>query len=341
MKQTQLANDSSSRRAFLTASLVVASAIAISFGSYHSPAQAQTWPEKIVRIVNPYSAGGPADQLGREVAKHLSDLLGQQFIVENKPGAGTALGAEYVVRSDPDGYTLLLSTAASHMVTPALRPDETKYDGLSSFAPAAIFAVVPNILAVHPSVPAKTVSELIALAKKDPGKLNYASAGNGSSPHLAAEIFNSMTGISVTHIPYKGAAPAVVDLVGGNVQMALLNISAVLPQVKAGKLRALAIASDKRSPALPDVPTMAEAGVADFESGSWYGLSAPAKTPKPVLETIYEALTKVVNSAEMQQKLAAQGAEGMLLGPDKARSFMQADKKRIDEVIKSANIKTN
>jgi tripartite-type tricarboxylate transporter receptor subunit TctC len=243
-------------------------------------ATAQTYPERVVRIVNPYPPGGSVDVMARILAQKLTDNLGQQVIVENRSGGGGNTGSDFVAKAEPDGYTLLFTAPGPLTVNQTLF-SKLPFDSAKDFAPVALFATAPIVLIVNPGVPAKDVQELIALAKKEPGKLNFASAGNGTTNHLSGELFKSMANIDMVHVPYRGAGPAMNDLIAGHVQMFFDLMPVVLPQVAAGKVRALANAGAKRPSALPDVPTVAEQGLAGFDASSWYGLVAPAKTPEP------------------------------------------------------------
>jgi len=298
---------------------------------------AQTFPTKPIVLVNPYAAGGPADLIARALAKDLATELGQSVVVENKPGAGASIGAGFVARAEPDGYTLLLGTAAAHIVTPLIQ--KVPYDGIQDFAFVALAPTQPNLLVVHPDVKATNVKELIALAKASPGKLNYGSSGAGTSPHLGGEMLKLTAKIDLVHIPYGGAAPALTDLVAGRLQAAVMNLSGELPYVKAGKLRALAYASTKRSPLLPDVPTFAEVGLGGAESSSWYTVAAPKGTPAPVVDKINKAIATVYQHAEFRKLMDAQGAEVTAMSPEETTRFVKDDAKRTVDLIKSANLK--
>jgi tripartite-type tricarboxylate transporter receptor subunit TctC len=298
---------------------------------------AQAFPTKPIVLVNPYAAGGPADLIARALAKDLATELGQSVVVENKPGAGASIGAGFVARAEPDGYTLLLGTAAAHIVTPLIQ--KVPYDGIQDFAFVALAPTQPNLLVVHPDVKATNVKELIALAKASPGKLNYGSSGAGTSPHLGGELLKLTAKIDLVHIPYGGAAPALTDLVAGRLQAAVMNLSGELPYVKAGKLRALAYASTKRSPLLPDVPTFAEVGLGGAESSSWYTVAAPKGTPAPIVEKINKAISSVYQRAEFRKLMDAQGAEVTAMSPEETTRFVKDDAKRTVDLIKSANLK--
>ena len=305
---------------------------------WSATAPAQPYPAKPVRFVVPYAAGGPADLLAREVGHGLASALGQQVIVEPKPGGGSLIGAETVVRSTPDGYTLLVSTAAAHIVSPAWEK-APRYDGLKDLVPVVMFANVPNVITANLSVPASNLKELIAHAKANPGKLAYGSAGNGSSPHLAGEMFKLTAGVSLVHVPYKGAQPAVIDLLGGNIQLGFVNISAVLPHIKAGKLKAYAVTSLTRSGALPELPTVDEAALPGYDVSSWYGLAAPAGTPRAAVDVLHSAMRKVMSDPAMTKRLLeTQGAEAWLLSPEEFAAFLRKDYDRLIKLIRTAGL---
>lgn len=295
------------------------------------------YPSRPITLVNPYAVGGPADLLGRALAKALGEALGESVVVENKAGGGASIGAAYVAKSAPDGYTLLIGTAAAHTVTPTAT--KVPYDGVKGFEFVGMVANVPNILTVNPSVPAKSLNEFIALAKSQPGKLSYVSAGLGSSPHIGAEMLKNAAKIDLVHIPYKGAAPAVTDMVAGTVPVGMLNISAVLPFIKSSRLRPLAYGGAKRSPDLPDVPTFAEAGLPNMENGSWYSLAVPAKTPPAIVDKLAKALQAVQSDPEFKKILAAQNAEAMPQMKTQATEFVRADGKRLAELVQATGMK--
>jgi tripartite-type tricarboxylate transporter receptor subunit TctC len=300
-------------------------------------ADAQSYPASPIMLVNPFAAGGPADALARPIAAAMGDILGQQVVILNKPGAAAAIAALHVARAPADGLTLLLSTALVHIVTPALTP-KINYDGMRDFAFVAMIASVPNVLAVRPTLQVNSVKELIALAKQKPGELSYGSVGNGSQPHLAAEMFQHMTAVKLNHIPYKGAAPATTDLISGQIDLAFLNAPALLPHIAAGKLRALAATTMKRVEQLPDVPTLNELGLKGFDFVTWYGVTAPAGTPPAIVDRLAGVLAKVLATPEMKARFAAQGTEVFLLPPKEFAVYVQADAKRLTDLIKSANI---
>jgi tripartite-type tricarboxylate transporter receptor subunit TctC len=300
-------------------------------------AMAQTYPSKAITIVNPYAVGGPADQLARVLAKGMGEQLGQPVIVENKAGGGASIGAAFVAKSPNDGYTLLFGTSASHVVTPAAT--NVPYDGIQDFDFIGIVANVPNMLTIHPSIKVNNLKEFIAIAKSQPGKLSYVSAGLGSSPHIGMEMFKYMTGTFLVHIPYRGAAPASSDLVAGTVPVGMLNISGVQGFIKTNRLRALAYGGNKRSANFPDVPTFAEAGIPNFISGSWYSLAAPAKTSTPVLDRLTKAMTAVLASPEFVSAATQQSAEIYNFTRAQTRAFVLDDAKSMNELIKATGMK--
>lgn len=301
-----------------------------------SAVAADPYPSQPITLVNPYAAGGPADVLGRALARELEKQLGKTVIVENKAGGGAAIGANFVARAKPDGYTLLLGTSAAHVVTPLMQ--QTPYDGIKDFAFVSIVANQPNMLVVRPTLKAESVEQLIAMARKEPGRINYASAGPGSSPHLGAELFRERAGVDIVHIPYSGAAPAINDLVGGQVDMAVLNLAASLQFIRSGRLKALAYANDKRSPLLPDVPTLAESGVKGAESASWYSLAAPKGTPPEVLQRLNEAVAKVNANPEYAKLMQAQGVDLWNMTPQEATAFVEKDQIAMRKLVQAAGL---
>ena len=301
------------------------------------PAQAQRYPSRAVHIVVPFSAGGPNDIIVRLVAQKLTEAWRQPVVVENRAGAGGNIGTDFVAKAPPDGYTLLSVGPGSLVINPLI--GKVPYDTARDFAPVTLMARAPNALVAHPSLPANSVKELIALARSQPGSINYGSGGKGSTPHLAGALFAVMAGIELTHVPYKGTAPAMADLVGGQVQIAFLGIPSVLPHVKSGKLRVLAVTGQRRSPELPEVPTVDEAGVPGYEVSPWYGLLAPAGTPREIVERLAAEVTKVVRAVEMKEKLAGQGAETAGGSPEEFAAVIRADRVTWARVIKDAGIR--
>ncbi|MFY3702019.1 tripartite tricarboxylate transporter substrate binding protein [Achromobacter dolens] len=306
-------------------------------GALCAPAvAADSYPSQPITLVNPYAAGGPADVLGRALARELEKQLGKTIIVENKAGGGAAIGANFVARAKPDGYTLLLGTSAAHVVTPLMQ--QTPYDGIKDFAFVSIVANQPNMLVVRPTLKADSVEQLIAMARKEPGRINYASAGPGSSPHLGAELFRERAGVDIVHIPYSGAAPAINDLVGGQVDMAVLNLAASLQFIRSGRLKALAYANGQRSPLLPDVPTLAESGVKGAESASWYSLAAPKGTPPEVLQRLNDAVAKVNANPEYSKLMQAQGVDLWNMTPQEATAFVEKDQAAMRKLVQAAGL---
>ncbi len=303
-------------------------------------AAAQGYPSKVIRIINPYAAGGPSELVARELAAGLGQELGQQVIIESKPGGGTVIAADYVAKAAPDGHTLLLATAAPLIVQPIMQP-RLPYDAKRDFAPVGMFATVPNLITVHPSLPVHSIGELIELARKEPGKLNYASAGPGTGPHLAGELFNSMAKVNLVHVAFKGAAPAVPEVLAGRVQVSFLNITPQMAHVRAGKLRPLGIASARRSSLLPDVPTVSESGLAGFIIESWNGIAAPAGTPQPVIETLSRAVVKVMSAPAAKERLQKMGAESTPMGREEFAAYLKADEARIGPIVRKLEMKSN
>jgi len=301
------------------------------------PAQAQQYPSKPIRIIVPYAAGGTSDILARQIGPKLTDAWGQPVVVENRAGANGNVGAEFVAKSAPDGYTLLSVGPGSLIINPLM--GKVPYDTERDFVPIALMARAPNVLVVHPSLAAHSVKELIALARARPGAINYGSGGNGSTPHLAAALFAAMAGVELTHVPYKGTAPATADLIGGQVQIAFLGIPAVLPHARSGKLRVLAVTGLQRSAELPEVPTVDESGVPGYEVNPWYGLLAPAGTPRAIVVRLGAETTGVVRAAEMREKLAAQGAEGAGGTPEEYAAVIRADTATWTRVIGQAGLR--
>jgi len=305
--------------------------------SLAAPALAQQFPSKPVRIVVPYTPGGGADTTARLIAPKLQDALGQTVVIDNKPGAGGTIGDDAVAKAAPDGHTLLLG-AFAHAVNPSLMP-KMPFRTPEDFAPVSLLVTVPELLVVTPSFPAKTVAELVAMAKAEPGKLSYASSGNGSAQHLAAELFKMRTGTDIQHVPYKGGSLAVADVAAGHVPFYFGNMSSALPQARAGKVRALAVTSPQRSPAAPEVPTMAEAGVAGCEISEWNALLAPAATPPAVIERLHVEVAKVMAAADMKAKFADLGAQPVGSTPAELAAFLRSEMTKWAEVVKVGNIR--
>jgi tripartite-type tricarboxylate transporter receptor subunit TctC len=300
---------------------------------------AAAYPERPIRLVVPYPPGASTnDILGRALAVRLTARLGQQVVVDNRPGASGTLGSELVAKAQPDGYTLLVAVASPLSLGPSVYP-RLGFDSVRDFAHVARVAAIPYAMVVNLSVPAKNVKELIALARAKPGQINFASSGTGGTPHLCSELFKLQAGVDMTHVPYKGAGLATIDVVGGHVQMFCTGLTALTGLIKSGKVRPLGIASLKRSPELPDLPTIAEQGLAGFEVNSWSGVVAPAKTPAAIIKRLYDEIAAIVNDADMRNFLASQGAEPALMGPAEFRDYIRADIAKWAKVIKAANIK--
>jgi tripartite-type tricarboxylate transporter receptor subunit TctC len=304
------------------------------------PAFAQTYPDKPVRVIVPVPAGGTPDVVARMVTPGLSALLGQQLVVDNRGGAGGLIGAEMAAKSVADGYTLFFSSPGALTILPHMQK-HVNYDTLRDFAPVSLVAIGPFLLITHPSVPAKSVKELLALAKAEPGKLNYASAGNGAANHLAMELFKSMAGVNLTHVPYKGAPQAVTDLIGGSVNLTFNSIPPAIQHIKAGRLRLLGVSTAKRSPQLPDVPTVSEAGVPGYESITWFGLLAPAKTPPAILARLHRDLVQVVRARELQAQLEIQGYDAVGGTPAEFAAFIRAESEKYAKVVKISGAKVD
>lgn len=300
-------------------------------------ASAQTFPNRQIRIVVPYSPGGGADTTARLLAPKLQEALGESVVIDNRPGAGGIIGDDAVAKAAPDGHTLLIG-AFAHAVNPSLQP-KMPFRTPDDFAPISLLVTVPELLVITPSHPAKTVMELVAMAKAQPGKLLYASSGNGSAQHLAAELFRLRAGIDIGHVPYKGGGLAVADVAAGHVPFYFGNMSAALPQARAGRVRALAVTSAERSPAAPDVPTIAESGIQGCEISEWNGLLAPAGTPPAVVERLHVEVTKIMQSDEMKAKFADLGAASIGSTPVEFAAFLRAEMAKWAEVVKTANIK--
>jgi tripartite-type tricarboxylate transporter receptor subunit TctC len=297
---------------------------------------AEAYPTKPVRMIVPFPAGGGVDIVARSLAPHLTERWKQQVVVDNRPGAGAIIGADVAAKSPADGYTLLLANTA-HAINATLHR-KLPFDPVRDFAPITLIATQPSVLVVHPSVPAKSVKDLLALARAKPGSLNFASSGSGTPPHLSGAMFSDMTGIDMTHVPYKGAAPALTDLLGGQVQLMFATIISVGPHLQAGRLRPLAVTSAKRSSALPEVPTVAEAGVPGFEATAWFMLMAPAKTPAAITGQLHRDVAQVVKAGELRERFTREGAEPVGSTPDEAARFLKNEIARWGKVIVAAKI---
>jgi len=300
---------------------------------------AQSYPSRAVRIVVPLSAGGFADTPARLLAPRLSEQMGRQFFIENKPGAGGTIGADFVAKSPPDGYNLLL-TGTPHVISPWLYP-KLQYEPLKDFAQISLVASGPYALVVNAELPVKSVRELIELAKSQPGKIDYASSGNGSAQHLVSALFNSMAGIDLNHVPYKGSGPAMQDLVSGQVKVSFAGIPNVLSHVKAGRLRILAVSTAKRWPELPEVPTVAEAGVKGYEATLWLNLAAPVGTPQDILQRLHAETTKALQDPEVQQSFRRAGVEATVMPRQDIDPFIKTEYEKWGAVVKATGAKVN
>ncbi len=302
---------------------------------------AQTvYPAKAIRYVVPFPAGGPLDIVARAIGQELNKSWGQAVVIDNRPGAGGNIGADLVAKAPADGYTILMGAVSTHAINVTLY-NKLPYDPIRDFAPVTLITSVPNVLVVHPSVPANNVKELIALAKSRPGQLNFASGSTGSAGHLAGELFNSMAGVRMTHIPYKGAAPAVVDLMAGHVSLMFDNMSSALPNIKATRVRALAVTTLKRSPLLPQLPTISDAGLRGFDIATWFGIFAPAGTPPDIVARLNGEIVRILHTPEMKERLALLGAEPIGNKPDEFAAFVRAEIPKYAKVIQASGARAD
>jgi tripartite-type tricarboxylate transporter receptor subunit TctC len=316
--------------AMLAATLAAAVAV--------TPVLAQPYPAKSIRMIVPFPPGGPNDILGRVMAAELGRLLGHQVVIDNRGGAGGTLGSDLAAKAPPDGYTLLLSGTASLSIAPSLYA-KLPYDPVRDFAPVSLIATAPSILIAHPALPVRTVKDVIALAKARPGQLNFASAGIGTPPHLAGELFKSMAGVSIVHVPYKGGGPALTDLIAGQVELYFSGISSAVAMVKEGKARGIAVTSAKRTSIMPEMPTIAETGLPGYEVGNWYAIVAPARTPEPIVARLNADIVKVLGAAEMKRRLVELGADPVGSSPEELARYQQAELAKWAKVVRSAGIK--
>ena len=315
---------------------LLATILSVCAGAVH----AQSYPNKPVRFVIPFSPGGTADVPGRILGQRLSDALGQQVVVDNKPGAGSTIGAEFVAKAPPDGYTLLM-ISNTHFGSAALYK-KLPYDALNDFTPITQVTSAPNMIVVHPSLPARSLKELIALAKAQPGRIDYVSSGNGSTQHLTGALFCKMAGIAMTHIPYRGSGPAMADLIAGQVTVGFPGIAGMLPQVKAGKLRALAVTGAKRSAELPDTPTVAEVGLKGYEVTAWFGVAGPKGLAKDAATRLDAELLKLMKSQEVQKALAAAGHEAVWQEtPEQFYAFMKVEADKWARMVRESGAQVN
>jgi tripartite-type tricarboxylate transporter receptor subunit TctC len=301
-------------------------------------AAAQDYPTKPLRLIIPFPPGGSNDVVGRIVATQLGERLGKQVVVDNRGGAGGVLGTEVAANAPPDGYTLLVISLA-HTVNPGLY--KLKYDPIKSFVPVAMLGAGANVLCVHPSVPVNSVQELLALAKQKPGELNYASAGAGSFQHLGSELFKVMAGVNIVHVPFKGGGPAMIDVVGGHSHVLFSSLVQTMPHIRSGRLKALGTGGAKRSPILPDIPTIAEAGVPGYEMANWWGIVAPAGTPQAIVDKLSKEIVVVLSSPETQKQFSTEGAEVVQKTAAEFATFIETELAKWQRVVKEANIKAD
>lgn len=324
------------RKRFNTALLAAATACAIAAGATH----AQDYPTRPVRMLVPSTPGGSVDTLARSVSARLSEKLGQQIVVDNRAGAGGVIAAEVTAKAVPDGYTLLMCTVSSCATNVSLHRS-LPYDPVKDFAPITLVATQNLMLLVHPSVTSGAVKDLVALAKASPGKYSFASAGNGTGGHLSGELFRILAGIDLLHVPYKGVAPALVDVIAGQVSMTFASIISGMPQWKTGKLRALAVTGGKRSPAAPELPTMMEAGVKGYESATWYGVLAPAKTPPAIVRKLNAEIVGILKQPEVRDRLSKEGADPVGNTPEEFGAYIRSEIAKWGKVIRAAKIQAN
>ena len=305
-----------------------------------APALAQTYPAKPIRLIVPYAPGGTADMLSRAVGQKLTAALGQQVIVDHRPGASGMIGADAAAKAAPDGYTMLMAYTAEIVIMPGLMK-KMAYDAQRDLAPVTLGAVTPMVLLVHPSLPARSVKEFVALAKSRPGELPYASAGNGSPAHLAFEWLQRAANISITHVPYKGAGPALIDLLGGHVVIYFSGMPPAMPHVRNGRLRALAVSTAKRSPAAPDIPAVAEAGIPGFDVPTWFGVLVPAATPRDIIVKLNGAIAQALKSPDVREQMAREGAETMPTTPEEFGAFIRTETAKFAKIIKDSGATAN
>jgi len=306
--------------------------------AFSAAAYGQSYPAKPIRMIVAYPPGGGTDIVGRMVAQKLGETLGQSVVVENRGGASGNIGTELAARAAPDGYTVLMGNVAPNAINASLFKN-LPFDPVADFAPVSLVASTPNILVVHPSTPARTVKEVVALAKAKPGTLNFASAGVGSSSHLAGELFRILAGAEIVHVPYKGAGPAMVDVLSGQIQLYFATMPAAMPHVKSGKLQPVAVTSARRSQAMRDLPTIAESGVPGYEASTWYGVLAPAHTRGAVIARLHEGVVKILADAALREKLAAQGFEPVGSSPEEFGATIKSEIAKWAKVIRDAGIR--
>jgi tripartite-type tricarboxylate transporter receptor subunit TctC len=323
-----------SKNTFAFAAIALCSAFAFT-GAAHAQ-----YPTKPIKIVVPFPAGGTTDILARAVAADLQKAFGQAVVVENKAGAGGNIGSDSVAKSSPDGYTLLMGTVGTHAINVSLYP-KMPYDAVKDFAPVSLVAGVPNVLVASPSFPVNSVKDLVDAAKKAPDKITFASSGSGTSIHLSGELFKQLAGVQMTHVPYKGSSAALPDVISGQVNVMFDNAPSVIQHIRGGKLKAIAVTSDKRSPALPGVPTIAESGLPGFEASSWFGVLAPAATPKDIVDKLSGAIAKSLQTPEMKERLAGQGAVAVGNTPEQFSAHIKSEIDKWSKVVKASGAKVD
>jgi len=314
--------------------------VSVVLAAMPSLATAQAYPAKPIRWISPWPAGGANDIFSRAIGQKIGESLGQQVLVDNRPGAAGTIGSDIAAKAPADGYTLVMGSSPTHAIAPALYP-ALPYDPLRDFSAVTLVGSVPNVLVLHPSVPAKTVKEFIAVAKARPGKLNFASTGNGTSQHLSAELFKFMAGLDMVHIPYKGTAPALTELVAGQVDLAFENMPALIPHIQAGRLRALAVTTTKRSAVMPELPTIAEAALPGYDASVWFGVFAPAGTPRPVVERLHGEILKALQTQDLKSRMVAMGTDVSGMGPDDFSAYVRKEIPKWANLVKAAGVKVS
>jgi len=314
---------------------------ALILGVAVSHAQSETgYPSKPIRMIVPSAPGSGPDIMARAIGQKLTEALGQAIVIDDKPGAGGIIGSEAAAKAPPDGYTLIMSNAGAHTVNPSLYA-KLPYDPVKDFAPVTLVALAPNILIVHPTLPVRNVKELIALAKAKPGELTFGSGGNGSTAHLSGEMFKTMAGINIVHIPFKGSPAAVIGVIAGQIALAIPNIPPALPHVRSGKLKALAVTTAKRAAGVPDLPTVAESGLPGYEATAWFGVLAPAATPPQIIARLNAAIVKIAHAREMQDRLTAEGADAVGNTPEQFAQIIKNDIAKWAKVVKASGARAD
>jgi tripartite-type tricarboxylate transporter receptor subunit TctC len=314
--------------------------LAVLLAAFATAAYAQPYPSKPIHFVVPYPAGGPLDTVARLLGQKVSESVHQPVVVENKPGAGGNIGADYVAKAAPDGYTILMGAVATHAINPTLYRN-IPYDPVKDFAPVTEVAWTPNVLVVNPSLPVSNVKEFIAYAKAHPGELNFGSGSTGSAGHLAGELFKTMAGVQMVHVPYKGAGPAMQDLIGGQIQLMFDNLASSLGQIRAGKVRALAVTTAKRSTLAPELPTIAESGLPGFDISTWFGIFAPGGTPQPVVQRLHDAFVAALHAPDVQATMKKMGAEPVGNTPEEFAAYIRAEARKYAKVIEASGAKVD